>query len=1118
MNRREPRFRCPGHLGRLALNISNSSAGASGGRRAHSFLFAASAAMLSIALAQPAFAQASAPSGPEAAPAQVGTTSPSGGEPLNSNVSAAGEAAQPLTSTSANPSGIGEPTVAHTVAADIVVTGSRIARRDYEANSPIVTANQQLLQQSASTSIEANLNKLPQFTPANGKTPTTGGGDIQPTATNTPGSASVSLRGLGANRTLVLINGRRATPADANNTVDINTIPSAAVERVEIISGGASSTYGADAVSGVTNFILKSKFSGLELNAQSGITQRGDGFEFQVSGIVGANFDDGRGNVSLAMSLTDRHSADQAGRSWYKDLYANPNIAGTGFFLPNPSVNIAAIPPTNPNPKSVFVSAATLATLFPGASVPGSNATYFVNPDGTLFTGNSLTTTGGAKFAKDVDGFTLKNLANGQIGANDTYNYVSFPSTRYNVFAQGNYQISEAVEAFFQANFSNTQTHTIQEPGPVANGWAAIIPYNSAAPQANIPVAMRTLLNGRMHLDGTSAANDPFTLYYLLPFLRTSDGDVYSYNMTAGLRGHLPINDWTYEIFGSQGRTLSTVTQKGFVSLSRIRTLLASTNFGQGFSQQGNAPFGGFGASTAKCTTGLNPFGGAISNDCLEAIKADIQTKSTVNQTIWEGDLQGSLFKLPAGDLKFAVGASYRDNGYSFQNDTLTTQGRSFQDQALGLYPSGNSAGDIKAREVYGELAVPVLKDIPFIQEFNLELGGRISHYNTTGTSYTYKALGDWKVNDWIRFRGGYNRAERAPNVAELFLAPQQTFAVAAGGDVCSTLNLLPYSANPAKNPTNAVKVQALCRVLMDRSGDPAAATTYYAGAQPQGSGFVFPTLQGNGGLKPEKADTYTAGVVLSSPFQENWLKRLRLTVDYYNIKVKDAIAPQSVDIAQRQCFDPALNPTFSADNTACLAIGRNAGNGGLGNVLTTYLNNGRFRTSGIDVQLDWSIPIGPGQVNLNSVFNYLLYTKASELSSIPVVDYAGTLGPTVDGLNGGSYRYRVFTTVGYSIGGNSLSLQWQHLPHVLTETSATIPTTTIGGYPSYDLFNLLGTVAATKDLVFRFGVENLFDKAPPLGGINSAPSAGNVAGGSFNAQFYDIVGRRFYMGAKAKF
>src|SRR5690606_1005596 len=143
-------------------------------------------------------------------------------------------------------------------------------------------------------------NKLPQFTPANGKTPTTSGGDIQPTARNTPGSASISLRGIGTNRTLVLINGRRATPADATGTVDINTIPVSAIDRVEIISGGASSTYGADAVAGVTNFIMKQKFTGLELDGQLGISEQGDNFEYQVSGIMGTDFAEGRGNINLA--------------------------------------------------------------------------------------------------------------------------------------------------------------------------------------------------------------------------------------------------------------------------------------------------------------------------------------------------------------------------------------------------------------------------------------------------------------------------------------------------------------------------------------------------------------------------------------------------------------------------------------------------------------------------------------------------------------------------------------------------------------------------------------------------------------------------------------------------
>ena len=156
----------------------------------------------------------------------------------------------------------------------IVVTGSRIQRRDFEANSPIVTAGENLLQNSATSAIETSLNKLPSFTPV--QTPSLGG-DIQPTATNTPGAATVSLRGLGTNRNLVLVDGRRATPANALGVVDINTIPAAAIDRVEIITGGASATYGADAVGGVVNFILKKNFQGLELDGSAGISEIGDG-------------------------------------------------------------------------------------------------------------------------------------------------------------------------------------------------------------------------------------------------------------------------------------------------------------------------------------------------------------------------------------------------------------------------------------------------------------------------------------------------------------------------------------------------------------------------------------------------------------------------------------------------------------------------------------------------------------------------------------------------------------------------------------------------------------------------------------------------------------------------
>src|SRR5687768_16390673 len=227
----------------------------------------------------------------------------------------------------------------------IVVTGSRIARPDFNSNSPAISVDEALLENSSTAALESNLNRLPQFVPA--QTPT-GGFHIQPTATNTPGAATISLRGVGSNRNLVLVDGRRSTPSNASGVTDISTIPAAAIERVEIVSGGASATYGADAVAGVTNFILKKNFQGLELDGRVSITQEGDGFEYQFSGIMGADFDDGRGNVSLALSINDRGETFQGDRQWYQDLWNDP-LATTGaqFFVSRPGVILAANNPAS---------------------------------------------------------------------------------------------------------------------------------------------------------------------------------------------------------------------------------------------------------------------------------------------------------------------------------------------------------------------------------------------------------------------------------------------------------------------------------------------------------------------------------------------------------------------------------------------------------------------------------------------------------------------------------------------------------------------------------------------------------------------------------------------------
>ena len=1027
----------------------------------------------------------------------------------------------------------------------IVVTGSRIQRRDYEANSPIVTAGEELLKNTSTAAIETSLNKLPAFTPV--QTPSLGG-DVQPTATSTPGAATVSLRGLGTNRNLVLVDGRRATPANALGVVDINTIPSAAIERVEIITGGASATYGADAVGGVVNFILKKNFEGLELDASAGVTEKGDGFEYTISGLLGTDFDDGRGNVTIGLSTNVREAAYARDRDYYQEMWRDPRFVGTEFFPDFSGFQpYGGINPTQASHDALF-----------GAGAVAAGSRLYFNADGTAFTGFFQSPPGGAfRFNEDTSGLKWKELADGTLGQNFLDTNVVLPLTRYNAYGRGNYEINDWIGVFGQATFTSVTTNTVQQPSPSVNGWSALVPAASPVPDELrgildsrvIPVGSDPNTLSLLNCDpsavpgapGSGASCDWQLTYYLDYANREGRTEVTTYQLLAGLEGSIPGTDWTWEAYASRGESSTFALITGTASLSRLREVISAPNWGAGFSAQGNAAFGGFGASTATCTSGLDPFDldQQISQDCLEAISADLKNRATMQQTVFEANAQGGLFELPAGTLRAAIGASHRKNEYSFLNDTLTTQGRSFEDQAVGIYPSGNSYGDISVDEFYGELLIPVIADVPGIQMLELNLGARTSDYNTTGSSFTWKAMADWEVTDWLRLRGGYNKAVRAPNVAELFLAPQQTFTAAGGGDVCRLNNTLSYSANPGTNG-NAANVEAVCRILMDQT-IAGTADTFYSNPQfynAVGPAFAFPTLVGNPGVQPETAKTWTVGAVINSPFYgSDIFNRMRLSIDYYNIAVDDAIGPQTLDTAQRACFDQTFNPAIANDPAAaaqspfCQAIGRVAGDGALGNVQVTYLNNGRVRTEGIDVQFDWSVPVGPGTFSLNSVFNYLITLKSAPLPAEAgpagdLVEYAGTLGPAgsngvgENGLNPGSFRWKMLNTFSYAVGPANVSLQWQHLPAAKSISYPFDNATPFAGSPAYDLFNLSGNYTVTDNVTLRFGVDNLLNKAPPLVEYNAETTglANSVGGNPINAFFYDLVGRRYYAGVNMKF
>jgi len=1175
----------------------------------------------------------------------------------------------------------------------IVVTGSRIARPDYVSNSPTVSVDEDFLRESSTAAIEQQLNKLPQFVISQSSTAKnndeTGlipaGGDIQPNATNTPGAATVSLRGVGANRTLVLIDGRRGTPGNASGSVDVSTIPNAALERVEIISGGASATYGADAVAGVTNFILKDNFQGIELDAQMGIDQHGNGFEYQLGGIVGTDFPDGRGNVSLAMSMNTRELALQIDNPFYRRLWNDPDTtSGAFFFVPRPGVSGLGLPANGTTPGTgceVTPQGCVLTDMFPGANppVPNNSDAVWLNEDGSLFMGSAAFAGafnqrgGGTAFfkpwaARDAEtGAYWATKSNGRLYAYNALTPQTVPTTRYNFLARGNYEINDWIGVFGQGMFSNSTTYTVQEAGGAQFGWDVILPWGNGvytgqvpgflngllgdAPYQNPAVPPSVLLNGMPQatpfgiflpyndptpnvlsdnptnpafasrygtilpcansaiggctntqafeqvvpdnieelLAARSNPNAPFSLLGFLPNPRENYSDVTTYTMVAGLEGSIPGTDWTWEAFVNHGISRTLSRQTGMYSLQRLRAVFTAPNMGQNFQFQSNA-FGGlgglsegFGAATGTCTSGLNFFGGyqGISQNCREAIAEDNSNTSTSRQTIAETNLQGGLFELPAGQLRFALGASYRESRFEFLPAGAASSGRAFLDSIVGIYPGTRmEMQGIDAKEVYGELLVPVVRDLPFVQEFNLELGGRMSHYNTTGTSYTFKALGDWQVNDWLRLRGGFNRAERMPNIAELLLTPQQAFGTEVIGDVCSTRHNNPLSANPNTNTTNALDVQAMCLELMARDNggiyvpvtdpnsyyNPAEATT----RQPTGGGgFTFATSVGNQfyrenidpnytPLKSEIADTWTAGAVIQSPMRGGPLSRLNLTVDYFNIKIKDPISRLGEGAQFLRCISPAFNPaaegvaggaTSAADlntpavraaaqaalaaGSTCSSVFRNAsvGNGQNGQVnsarmIGSYGNDGEIRLSGIDATMSWSMDAGPGTVFLSLNGNYMIDFKVKAMEGQPFVDYVGTTGTTALGVNSGSsFEYRIFGNLGYSWGPANLSLQWQHIPKTEDGGEAFFlnglaPAGTDNtGLPTYNLFHLNGSYEVNEHLGLRFGIDNVFNIRPPLTGLdaNIDPALGQLRNGGYSL-FHDVQGRRFSLGANIRF
>jgi iron complex outermembrane recepter protein len=1173
---------------------------------------------------------------------------------------------------------------------EIVVTGSRIVRRDNSSNSPIVTIESDAFQAQMGLNFEAYLNQLPEYNPA--ASPTTSQGDVQITPVNSVGIASISLRGFGPNRSLVLVNGKRIVPINALMVTDVNAIPSALIQRVETITGGASAVYGADAVGGVTNFILRDNFQGAEVDMQYGASDAGDGAERRISAVFGLNANDGKANLAFGVETYNRDAALAVNHSAYTDRYSDPHAPGYFAFLQGTSnYNCLFNCPTAAAVNGVFGT-------YAGGSQAGKNVfsplsgnffrQFDFNSNGSVFVENSAA--GIAKYSGGPN-FTFYpfQMFDASIPGNTTEmtgkkwenskQLISSPQERYSLFATGHYDITDNMTLYARANMAESETRTSLFGTNAIFGWEATVPYlpsvdspllpslnyndpavvaaaianptnalyanpgfkatGTAGAQHPVPVQLAALLNSRAPgtycLLGAAGCGAPGTYSTNIASLvgQATTGDwLPGWNPDNSLPPRSTVNTntqwqveaglnfkvgqtWKGEFYLSHGQSSAYNNANGNLSLTRYRVLIRQPDWGRNATIQGNTagsipgfPGGqssGFGAASVHCTSGFNDtlFKGdaALSTDCFNAVNATLQTRAQNKQDVAELNFEGVLANMKSGELRAAFGYQKRQNSATFVPDILQSES-SFTDQVIGVYPTGYLDAKTQADDIYAEMLIPLLANKRGARRLELELGARTSDYDALSDKQnTWKALVNWEVNDWLRFRGGFNRATRAPNIGELFLNTQEIFVIGGNnyGDPCGLRSTSPIgaggtSADPVMNPgelptslaagqtaTGAASARRICEALM---GTTAANQFYNVADAPAGGGGVFNWVNqvGNSALKSETADTWTWGVVMSPKFKKPLLANMTFTLDTYRIKIDNAIMLYSVDYANFRCFGAvtatnAAEAAAQAASPACQLLPRNQALGGPLTTTVSYDNQAWIKTSGADVAFNWRAQFADlgwkikGGLGLSLQANILdsYRTKQSPAVYDVATEWKGSLGPDLSGTNGGAYEHRLFSTVSYFRDTWNVSLRWRGLPEVWSAAHASqeaikqnnarvaaggpgivlayVPgTLTPGGAAAspeiqtkaYRLFDLAFSWDIKPKMSLRGGINNLLDTDPPeVQSTTGYPVGTNLAGvcggapgcvqpgtfvepytGGFNGGYYDVLGRRYFVGFDVRF
>ena len=945
---------------------------------------------------------------------------------------------------------------------EIVVTGTLIKRTDYKAESPTSTLGSDAIAASGQPSLDRVIGQMPQFAAAQGAAQV---GDVQGTVLFGGGASYSDLRGIGRNRSLVLMDGRRLMPSTPDGAIDLNTIPTSLIDNVEVITGGASATYGSDAVAGVANFRLKQNFSGLELNVQEGTSGHNDGTTTQVGLLAGGKFGDDQGHFMAAVEYSKRDTVNGSARSFF----TQPSVR----FLGRPAEGIIFNGGWGAGGTAPTIGAVNnvLAT-YPGTTPLTGSGLYSgaigVNTDQSLYTSAGSACAQNYKGVGAITGAILRDCTTAGIVLGN-YFAVQVPLTKYNTFFKADFAVNSHVTAYGQFNFSESIALDQTSPGSsktnAASNQQLHIPVTNPFVQSN--PALLSLVDSAY--GGAPPAGASFD-YSKSMFGWPARNQSFKYDVwqaLGGLKGDIFGSKFDWDLYASYGRSNYDSQAQGEFSIAALNNVLANEGVN-------------------GCT--WNPFGiQPVSSACLKYAGRTANTASVLTSRNIQLTVDGPLARLPAGDLQVAFGADYRTSTFNYQPDSIFVSGDSF---SYGV--DTPSQGTQSVKEVFGELLVPLLKDKFLAEDVSLDLGYRSSKYDTFSAKNTWKADLSWEVKKGYRFRGGYSVAIRAPSLSDLYVG-NSVSDILISADPCDTLT-------GSRTGPNAAQVAALCAAQSPGAGS--ANYSYHGGVA------TVPTkVGGNTLLQPENAKTWSIGTVISPT------SGLDISVDYYNIAITGAISSLSANQILADCYGTTANPSLSASNAFCQRIQRDPSTGNIALLTSGTFNFNQIKLDGIDTQIDYQFGLdklgfspSAGRIKLGSIISYLHHYKVAPGDGTGAVEYAGGITDnliTADGENLYSHpHWKANTTFGYAVGRFFGTLRWRYVGRMENLDTPTAPVA------AFNYFDMDVHYSATDHLTLTFGINNLADKQPPY-----VPSLELRT----DAATYDVIGRTFYAALKYK-